>query len=78
MKKNFHWLIFCLIAISFWRCSDDLFYNHRVLTANAAGELSQYGWIVTRTVHQGSNDDETLVAAKILRLRPWSWVNPEE
>lgn len=56
MKKNFHWLVFALVTIAFWRTSDNLLFEHKSIRFSvgyqetALSDAERDGWeIESRT-----------------------------
>lgn len=58
MKKNFHWLVFALVAIAFWRTSDNLLFDYKTIGTQVAQssfrDLQKDGWEVYSRTSAGS------------------------
>lgn len=76
MKKNFHWLVFAIVTIAFWRTSDNLLFEHKSIIYAAGGrseslrDLERDGWEIESQATYQSTGSRTyhLKRCKLYRL----------
>ena len=72
MKKNFHWLVFALIAIAFWRTSENLLFERKMVMGVVEAKDAKFGWQIYETTSMQGVPVMYLKRCLIHRLFDWT------